>query len=67
MRTGGDDWRPLVVQTSVLTQEEFDALTLSEQADVERTTADLVRRYGREFLRHGREQHRADLRIVGYL
>ena len=59
--------QPHVVRTGVLTQEEFDDLSPPEQAEIERTTADLIHRYGEDFLRRGRERHRADLRIVGYL
>ena len=58
---------PLIVRTGVLSQEEFDALSPPEQAEVERTTADLCLRYGEEFMRRGRERHRGDLRLMGYL
>jgi len=57
---------PLIVRTGVLSQEEFDALSPPEQAEVERTTEDLCLRYGEEFMRRGRERHRYELFLVGY-
>ena len=59
--------RPVIVATGVMTPEEFDTLAVSEQDELERTTADLIRRYGEDFLRRGRELHRHDLRLFGFL
>jgi hypothetical protein len=49
---------PLIVRTGVLSQEQFDALSPPEQAEVERTTADLCLRYGEDSMRRDRERHR---------
>ena len=57
---------PLIVHTGVLSQEEFDALSPTEQAEIEKTTADLCLRYGEEFMRRGRERHRYELFLAGY-
>ena len=59
--------RPVIVATGVMTPEEFDTLTVAEQDQLERTTADMIRRYGEDFLRRGREWHRRDLRLFGFL
>ena len=53
------DWR--------LVAEEFDALSPPEQAEVERTTADLCLRYGEDFMRRGKNGSAAILRLMGYL
>lgn len=58
---------PLTVAAGVLEQREFDDLSPEQQADVERQTHDLARRYGADFFTAHRERHRADLRIVGLL
>ena len=50
---------PLIVRAGVMSQEEFDALSSTEQDEVERTTADLWMRYGEDFMRRDRERHRA--------
>jgi hypothetical protein len=52
---------PLIVRTGVMSQEEFDALSSTEQEEVERTTAEFCRQYGDGFLRRDRERHRDDL------
>ena len=57
---------PLIVRTGVLSQEEFDELSPTEQAGVERTTADLCLRYGEDFMRRDRERLRYELFLVGY-
>ena len=38
----------------------------TEQAEVERTTADLCLRYGEDFMRRDRERHRYELFLAGY-
>ena len=63
------DTRPpilLIVRTGVLSQEEFDEFSQTEQAEVERTTADLCLRYGEGFMRRDRERHRYELFLAAY-
>jgi hypothetical protein len=58
---------PLIVRTGVISLEEFDALSPTEQVEVEQTTADLCLRYGEDFLRRDKERLRYELFLTDYL
>lgn len=52
---------PITVSTGVLTQDEFEQLSLPDQESVERSTLSLLSRYGPEWLTRERERLRDEL------